>query len=32
MTRGDVDYVVSRLRTAIEKTTDDLHQEGYLAA
>jgi adenosylmethionine-8-amino-7-oxononanoate aminotransferase len=31
MTKDDVDYVVSRLRQAIERTTEDLRQEGYLA-
>ena len=31
MTREDVDYVVSRLRQAIERTTEDLRGEGYLA-
>ncbi len=32
MTKDDVDYVVSNLRTAIERTTADLREEGYLAA
>ena len=32
MTRDDVDYVVSRLRTAIELTTADLIEEGLWAA
>lgn len=31
MTKEDVDYVVSRLRQAIERTTEDLRAEGYLA-
>jgi len=31
MTRDDVDYVVARLREAIEQTTADLREEGYLA-
>lgn len=31
MTRNDVDYVVTRLRQAIERTIDDLVAEGYLA-
>jgi adenosylmethionine-8-amino-7-oxononanoate aminotransferase len=31
MTREDVDYVVTRLRQAIERTTEDLRREGYLA-
>jgi len=31
MTREDVDYVVSRLRKAIERTTADLRKEGFLA-
>jgi len=30
MTRDDVDHVVSRLRQAIERTTEDLRKEGYL--
>jgi len=32
MTRHDVDYVVPRLRRAIEITIDELRGEGYLAA
>lgn len=32
MTRDDVDFVVSRLRIAIERTADDLREEGHLAA
>jgi adenosylmethionine-8-amino-7-oxononanoate aminotransferase len=32
MTKEDVDYVVSRLRQAIERTMDDLRKEGFLAA
>lgn len=32
MTKDDVDYVVANLRTAIERTTADLREEGYLAA
>ena len=31
MTKDDVDYVVSRLRKAIERTTEDLREEGFLA-
>ena len=31
MTREDVDYVISRLRQAIERTAEDLRGEGYLA-
>ena len=31
MTKDDVDYVVSRLRQAIERTTGDLRAEGFLA-
>jgi putrescine aminotransferase len=31
MTKDDVDYVVARLRKAIERTTEDLREEGYLA-
>ena len=30
MTKPDVDFVVERLRRAIERTTDDLRAEGYL--
>ncbi len=30
MTKDDVDYVVSRLRKAIERTTEDLREEGFL--
>jgi len=32
MTREDVDYVVANLRKAIELTTADLREEGYLAS
>ena len=32
MTKEDVDYVVKRLRRAIERTIDDLRREGYLPA
>lgn len=32
MTKEDVDHVVSRLRLAIERTTEDLRQEGHLPA
>jgi adenosylmethionine-8-amino-7-oxononanoate aminotransferase len=30
MTRDDVDFVVPRLREAIEVTIDELRDEGYL--
>jgi len=30
MTKDDVDHVVASLRTAIERTTEDLVEEGYL--
>ncbi len=32
MTKDDVDFVVPRLRKAIEATMEDLRQEGYLSA
>jgi adenosylmethionine-8-amino-7-oxononanoate aminotransferase len=32
MTKDDVDFVVPRLRAAIEATIDELRDEGYLAA
>jgi len=32
MTKDEVDYIVPRLRQAIEWTIDDLREEGYLAA
>lgn len=32
MTREDVDFVVSRLRQAIERSTEDLRREGHLPA
>ncbi len=32
MTKADVDYIVPRLRAAIEMTIADLKEEGYMAA
>jgi len=32
MTKQDVDYLIPRLRSAIEATMEDLIEEGYLSA